>query len=568
MERFADQFREAGHPLKQFEEALINYKESLRRIQAGREEEQEVLVRETVDIVGTVAEDIPLVGGLVHKGANTITELLIDKAQRRQRLKDTISLEDPTGLLTRAFVRDLNQNTETQVGVGPTWVKRHRRVMLFFDTFERLASDTVPWLLDYFLEADINTNVVLVVAGRDSIEHSTHEDPKRWLPYLDNKDIYLIALPTFTEQETTAYLKGRGISEPAKIRQIWHMSRGLPLYLGLLTANPEGNVNPTADVVENFLRWVPRRERLKRRLALDASLFSLPFNQDDLAAFPYLDHTSSEPYEWLIDQPFVRSNPQDGRHSYHDLAQEMFSRHLYQRSPQEWYATRQMIANYYQRRIEKMQTQGGKEIYESVEWLDLTLASAEQLFLLPDEANHNKAIEQILRAYEHANELEKIARVLRGLSQERGDHEIPTRALYIIEQLLQCIEADLTNHDQNLVTALNSLLEQSTRKPSFSTEVLGYLYRRRGRTYRTLEQYEAALKDYDKALSLMPDYESAYAGRGETYRLVQDYPLALAEFERAIELDPDDDWNYASRGLVFEFSQRLRACYPGLHARY
>jgi hypothetical protein len=96
---------------------------------------------------------------------------------------------------------------ETGQNVGPHWTKRHRRVILFFDTFEQLARDAAPWLLDYFLEADISPNIVLVVAGRDSIESSTPGDRIRWLPYLDNKDIYLIALYSFTEQETSSYLE-------------------------------------------------------------------------------------------------------------------------------------------------------------------------------------------------------------------------------------------------------------------------------------------------------------------------------------------------------------------------
>ena len=40
MEHFANQFRDAGQSLKKFESALADYKESLRRVQGGREEEQ------------------------------------------------------------------------------------------------------------------------------------------------------------------------------------------------------------------------------------------------------------------------------------------------------------------------------------------------------------------------------------------------------------------------------------------------------------------------------------------------------------------------------------------------
>src|SRR5207302_4165943 len=111
------------------------------------------IIRETVDIAGSVAGDIPFAGELMHKGANTITEILIDKGHKRQLLKDIAQLEDPIGDLTKAFVKSLNQIADTQVGAGPYWRKRQRRIILFFDTYERLANEVTPWLLDYFLEA-------------------------------------------------------------------------------------------------------------------------------------------------------------------------------------------------------------------------------------------------------------------------------------------------------------------------------------------------------------------------------------------------------------------------------
>src|SRR5581483_3962124 len=262
----------------------------------------------------------PFAGGLVRKGANTITEILIDKGHRRQLLKDAAQLEDPIGDLTEAFVNDLNQITDTYVSISPQWMKRQRRIVLFFDTFERLANETVPWLLDYFLEAEISPNVVLVCAGRDSIESSIPDDPKRWLPYFDSKDIHSISLSGFTEQETQSFLEKRGIIDPLEISRLWQMSCGLPLYLGILTCNSRGSIDPTASVVENFLRWIPKSKSLERKLSLDAALFSLPFNQDDLAAFTYLGHELHILYRWLIGQPFVQSNQQDGRHIYHEIA--------------------------------------------------------------------------------------------------------------------------------------------------------------------------------------------------------------------------------------------------------
>src|SRR6266581_947689 len=90
-----------------------------------------------------------------------------------------------------------------------------------------------------------------------------------------------------------------------------------------------------------------------------AALLSRPFNLDDLEAFSYLPENERPTlYQWLIELPFVRTSPQDGRHSYHDLVQALFSRHLYQRSRKEYHATRRALAEYYRGQLEKTQVEG------------------------------------------------------------------------------------------------------------------------------------------------------------------------------------------------------------------
>src|SRR5205085_798598 len=113
----------------------------------------------------------------------------VDRRNNVQRHKDAELLEDPVNALTRAFVAELNQLAETQVLIGSRRYKK-RRVILFFDTFEQLAAEATPWLLDYFLQAIVKSNVVLVITGRDPIERSIPDETKRWLPYCDNETIY------------------------------------------------------------------------------------------------------------------------------------------------------------------------------------------------------------------------------------------------------------------------------------------------------------------------------------------------------------------------------------------
>jgi hypothetical protein len=120
------------------------------------------------------------------------TKHLLERYQSIQVQKDRERLENPIDDLTHAFVEELNRLSDTQVLSSSLQGKRHRRIILFFDTFEQLASVAAPWLLDYFLSANISNNVVLVVAGRDSIEHSTPDGPKPWLPYIDTRVIHSI----------------------------------------------------------------------------------------------------------------------------------------------------------------------------------------------------------------------------------------------------------------------------------------------------------------------------------------------------------------------------------------
>ncbi len=548
MEKFAAQLHMKGA----FEKALKHYKDTLRTLQTERETLQDTLVQRMPAFAGAAVEGVPFVGPLLGEGVKVTAEHLMDKHHNVHRRKDAELLEDPVNELTRAFVDELNQLVETQVLLGSQRVKK-RRVILFFDTFEQLAIEAVPWLLNYFLQADIKSNVVLVIAGRDPIEHSIAVDTKRWLPFCDNETIYWIPLNSFTEDETRAYLIKRNITDPERITTIWQLSQGLPLYLSLLTTNLQGKVDPTKDVVDNFLRWIPQQEGVKRRLVLDAALLSKPFNQDDLEAFTYLPENERDSlYDWLIGQPFVRSSPQDGRYSYHELAQELFSRHLYQRSQKEYYATRKALADHYERLLGKIEEEGNEKLYRSSEWLDLALAAVYQWFFLPDEASHIKAIEQLLSIYKHTNKEqdEEIARVLRKLSQEQITKRANPGAILHAKQILQFIETD--RDSQESLVAANALLEELNNKPSFLTRLLAPIYCKRGWAYSSLKNYQQAIADFERALELDPNYAWAYGSRGWAYYWFKDYQRAFADFNRSLELDPNDAFAYYRRGWAYD----------------
>src|SRR5258708_4505523 len=549
MEKFAEQLQIAG----EFKKTLARYKALVSKPPTEQETMriQDTLLHKAPDLAGAAVEGIPLVGGILRESGKMAAGHIVHEYHAGQAQKDAQQLEDPVGDLTMAFVEEVNSLADMKVSLNtPTgWVKREQRVILFFDSFEQLAAEATPWLLDDFLEASISGNVVLVMAGRTSIERATPDGPKRWLRYRDTQVMHTISLNSFTQEETRIYLAQRGINDPERVDLLWRLSRGLPLYLSLLTYNPAGEVDPTANVVANFLQWIPEHEEVKRRLALDAALFSKAFNQDDLAAFSYIsEHERANLYDWLIQQPFVRSSLQDGRHSYHELAQELFARHLYQLSPSRCHATRKALVKHYQHQLE-LELAENELAADSTEFLELTLALAYQLFLIPGEINHIKAIEQCLDAYEHTRQVSEIVRLLRELLLEQANSQVSTDTRESARQLLLYIEADRLN--QEFFTATKYLLEKIAHEPSFSPQLLASIYHKRGITYRLLGNYTLAIEDFNQALNLHPQNARIYGSRGIAYSFSENYQHALEDFNLSLSLESQSAWTYASRGKTY-----------------
>ncbi len=547
MEKFTTQL----HMHQEFSRALTQYKEALRKLQDEQETMQDAVLQRAPDFAGAAVEGVPIVGPLLREGLKMTTSEVLDRYHTGKAHLASARLEDPIGDLTRAFITELNRLAESLVTTGSgEKTKRRHRILLLFDTFEQLAAEAAPWLLDYFLSADISNSIVILTAGRIPIDRSLPDDPKRWLPYRDTNVISSISLSSFSFQETQAYLAQRGITAPERIDSIWQLSRGLPLYLSLLTSNQHSDVDPTTDVVANFLRWIPQSESIKRRLVLDASLFSRPFNQDDLGAFDYIpENQHTYFYHWLIQQPFVHLATQDARYSYHELAEDLFSRHLYQRSPNACYTARRALAFHYQTELAALQAQGHPKYYESEEWLTLTLALSQQLFLLPDGPNHASAGDQLLHAYELTKQDEEITRVLRSIAQIELYNQANADARQVASLLLNYIEAEPTS--QEFIIAATALLQKFTGIHTLSPVQLAHIYGNRGLTYRKLREYSSAIADFDRAIALVPDYAWAYANRGITHRFNQNYELALQDLNAAIALDDDLAWVYAARGEVY-----------------
>ncbi len=75
-------------------------------------------------------------------------------------------------------------------------------------------------------------------------------------------------------------------------------------------------------------------------------------------------------------------------------------------------------------------------------------------------------------------------------------------------------------------------------------------YLSRGDDFYQSNEYELALKAYDKAIELKPDYTVAWHNRGFTLGKLGRHEEALKAFDKAIELKPDDARAWNNRGVA------------------
>jgi len=555
MEKFADQLRIAGYPLVDFEQAIYTYNDAIRSLRMSQGIERKIFLEEVIfDTANSALKNSLSLQMYPGERTEPVIQNFEGSSYRyRQLFKDIERIDDPIAELTNAFISDLNRLSNTTVALSSKIAKHQRRVLLFFDAFEQLAADVIPWLLDYFLEANINPNIVLVVAGHAPIERSSQSYQRRWQKHKGT--VYPIFLDSFTEDEAHDYFSVQGITEPNRISTLLRLSGGLPYSLSLLTSNTHGKIDVTKDVVNNFLRGIPENEEVKRKLALEAALLSRPFNQDDLKAFTYVPEEDRPTlYRWLCEQPFVHSNPLDGRHNYHDLARSNFSRLLYQDSPDQCQSIREALVHHYQYLLDKITAETGNEIYKTAEWLELVLALTYQLLLLPDEENHINAIEKILEAcrYTNAKQDGRLIRLLRGIAEDEPTNIANTHAKQFAKYLIQYIETSPNKRVLEFLAVTSFFIEKLSQRAPFKPFLLARIYYDRGCTYASLKRYEQAFADFNRSIELNSSFDQIYVSRGEIYEKLKDYNNALVDFGSALQLNPNNNLALLSRGQIYQ----------------
>jgi tetratricopeptide (TPR) repeat protein len=73
----------------------------------------------------------------------------------------------------------------------------------------------------------------------------------------------------------------------------------------------------------------------------------------------------------------------------------------------------------------------------------------------------------------------------------------------------------------------------------------------RGDAFYAHGNQQAALQDFDKAVTLKPDYPEAYYNRGNLHCLMRQYDKAIEDYTHAIELTENDANAHNNRGMAW-----------------
>ena len=114
------------------------------------------------------------------------------------------------------------------------------------------------------------------------------------------------------------------------------------------------------------------------------------------------------------------------------------------------------------------------------------------------------------------------------------------------KKLAQAVEALKTGNFEKALKLFNVLIEDHSDDPD--------LYGYRGAVFLNLRKNQSALTDFNKAVSLDPEYSYRYSSRAFAKDAMGDLAGAISDYEKAVELDPDDAIAHNNLGLLIEKS--------------
>ncbi|MFC5243827.1 tetratricopeptide repeat protein [Streptomyces atrovirens] len=521
------QLAEQAGPCKEFDKAV----EQFRREQAAQAEPAPV--EGETSMSSRLVTQAALGAASLIPGAGVVTAManpdaaaqgldrLRSASQARARRRGARGDEAD---VSRAFVAELDR-----------LCRRHRWVMLFFDTWEQTARYLDGWLLSLLDEefGAVPANVIVVLAGRDELAE------REWAPLRDQ--IADVPLEVFTEVETRALLTSRGVTDPNVVEAVLQLSMGLPLLVELLALARPRTVEEVdaggdlADVaVERFVQWITDPEQ---REAVRACALPLQLNEDVFAAAA--GPGAEGLWEWLCGQPFV-SGRGDFKH-YHAVVRASMVRQQRTHSPQGWASAHLRLADTHaawRAAVEERLPEAKR--WKDPEWRRHRLEETYHRLCAYPGTHLTSALEQMVHA---AGQDEAVLRQWVEILEQAAQDTTDTALLAWSVRF-----RDALSDDEPVLACLNGLLAHG----QLGTAARSWAHTYRGQRLYLSDRDEEALAEFDRALAYDVRNDRAWARRGETRRWLGHHEQAIADLTAALELDPTDAWALGSRGQAHQ----------------
>ena len=172
-------------------------------------------------------------------------------------------------------------------------------------------------------------------------------------------------------------------------------------------------------------------------------------------------------------------------------------------------------------RDEPEDTETNERLFASLKSFSFVKPRTDEYFVY-----HDNTRDVVLKVWESDDNREKYNRIKEKLAH-----------FYNTQRQEHCSKGELVEG----IADMNSAVE-------LQPDGLNYFWR--GQIHHELQDYPAALVDFDKAIELRPEDANNYAWRGLVQYALNDYHAALTDFSKAIELQPEEGLNYYWRGHV------------------
>jgi lipoprotein NlpI len=116
----------------------------------------------------------------------------------------------------------------------------------------------------------------------------------------------------------------------------------------------------------------------------------------------------------------------------------------------------------------------------------------------------------------------------------------------------QCVATAEANEFDLAIDHCTSAIQSG----QLSDQELANAFSNRGFAHHSKRDYDAAIRDYDRALTLQPKYADALVRRARAYQEKRHYEGALADYEAATQIDPKFAFE-RSKGFLFFYLGRM-----------